>query len=118
MKPNLLYLPWLLIIFTSCASLRTNYEFYGPILSDVQVGNFDNAVQKIEEAEKNEEYSDKDRVLLHLDKGILYHYQGNYKESNKEFEDAELDIEELYTKSISKGVFSFLLNYNSLAYDG
>lgn len=107
-----------MILFVSCASLRTNYEFYTPILTDVQIGNFDSAVQKIEEAEARGEYSDKDRVVLHLDKGILYHYQGNYKESNKEFESAELAIEELYTKSISKGVFSFLLNDNALAYDG
>ncbi len=69
-------------------------------------------------AEINNEYADKDRVMLHLDKGIIFHYQDNYEESNKEFEAAEDAIEELYTKSISKGVFSFLLNDNSLAYDG
>jgi len=108
----------IIIFATGCASIRTNYEFYGPILSDVQAGNFNEAAEKIKLAEINNEYADKDRVMLHLDKGIIFHYQDNYEESNKEFEAAEDAIEELYTKSISKGVFSFLLNDNSLAYDG
>ena len=115
---NFFILIGIIIFVTGCASIRTNYEFYGPILSDVQAGNFNEAAEKIKLAEINSEYADKDRVMLHLDKGIIFHYQDNYEESNKEFEAAEDAIEELYTKSISKGVFSFLLNDNSLAYDG
>jgi len=118
MKQDFIFIAWVILLFSGCASLRTNYEFYAPILLEIQNGNFDSAVQKINEAELNKEYADKDRVLLHLDKGIIFHYQGNYKESNKELELAEYSIEELYTKSISKGVFSFLLNDNALAYDG
>jgi len=108
----------ILFIFFSCASLRTNEEFYGDILYDLRSGGFDAAAEKINIAELNGEYADKDRVLLHLDKGIIFHYQDNFQESNKEFDFAETAIEELYTKSISKGVFSFLLNDNALAYDG
>lgn len=118
MKRIIVLFVWSVLIFSGCASLRTNYEFYIPILTEIQNGNFNSAAKKIIEAEINEEYADKDRVLLYLDKGIIFHYQGNYQESNKEFELAESAIEELYTKSISKGVFSFLLNDNALAYDG
>ena len=109
---------WASLFLYSCASLRTNEEFYGEILFDLQNGNFNSAAEKVNLAELNSEYADKDRVLLYLDKGILFHYQDNFKESNKELDLAELSIEELYTKSISKGVFSFLLNDNALAYDG
>ncbi|MCB9209179.1 MAG: hypothetical protein H6612_00620 [Ignavibacteriales bacterium] len=118
MKRIIVLFVWLTLLFSGCASIRTNYEFYFPILTEIQNGNFNSAAEKINEAELNDEYGDKDRVLLHLDKGIIFHYQGNYQESNKEFELAESAIEELYTKSISKGVFSFLLNDNALAYDG
>jgi len=118
MKKRIALLICSIILFSGCASIRTNYEFYAPILSEIQNGNFDSAAEQITKAEINEEYADKDRVLLHLDKGIILHYQGNYQESNKEFELAESSIEELYTKSVSKGVFSFLLNDNALAYDG
>ncbi|MDX1699461.1 MAG: hypothetical protein R3250_02525 [Melioribacteraceae bacterium] len=109
---------WILLFLSGCASLRTNTEFYNDILPDLQNGNFNSAAEKIEAAVIDEEYADKDRVLLHLDKGIIYHYQDNFRDSNKELDMAELSIEELYTKSISKGVFSFLLNDNALAYDG
>ena len=116
-KKNILVLS-LILLSLGCASIRTNYEFYGPILSDVRSGNFNEAAEKINAAELDNEYADKDRVLLHLDKGIIYHYQDNYQESIKELSLAEDAIEELYTKSISKGLFSFLLNDNALAYDG
>jgi len=118
MKKILVLIIGVVLILISCSSIRTNYEFYEPILTEIRDGNYNAAAESINHAELENEYSDKDRVLLHLDKGIIYHYQGNYAESNKEFESAESSIEELYTKSISKGVFSILLNDNALAYDG
>jgi uncharacterized protein len=108
----------ILFFIYGCASIRTNYEFYEPVLVEIRNGNYNSAADKIYEAELNSEYADKDRVLLHLDKGIIFHYQDEYKQSSNEFELAELAIEELYTKSISKGAFSMLLNDNALAYDG
>ncbi len=107
-----------ILFIYGCASIRTNYEFYEPVLFEIRNGNYNSAAEKINEAELNSEYADKDRVLLHLDKGIIFHYQDDYKKSSNEFELAELAIEELYTKSISKGAFSMLLNDNALAYDG
>ena len=116
-KIILLWIGTIVLLF-GCASLRTNEEFYYDILNELRSGSFNAAAEQINIAELNGEYADKDRVLLHLDKGIIFHYQDNFTESNKEFDLAETSIEELYTKSISKGVFSFLLNDNALAYDG
>ena len=106
------------LVLSGCASIRTNTDFYYPILTDLERGEYNLAAEKIDRAEIDEEYSKKDRVLLHLDKGIIYHYQGEYERSNKELEKAELAIEELFTKSISKAAISLLLNDNALAYSG
>lgn len=106
------------LVLSGCASIRTNTDFYYPILTDLKRGEYNLAAEKIDRAEIDEEYSNKDRVLLHLDKGIIYHYQGEYERSNKELEKAELAIEELFTKSISKAAISLLLNDNALAYSG
>lgn len=108
----------ILITFVGCSSLYTNLEFYQPILNSLKQGDYNQAVQKVFEAEIEEEYADKDMLLLHLDKGILLHYQGNYKLSNIEFAEAERIIENLYTKSISKAASSMLLNDNALDYSG
>lgn len=107
-----------LFLVSACSSIRTNTEFYDPIMKDLQQSKFNDAALKIEVADQDEEYADKDRVLKYLDKGIIYHYKGNYNLSNEEFEKAEYAIEELYTKSISKGAASILLNDNALDYRG
>ncbi len=114
---SIFFLP-LLIILSSCASISTNREFYNPILNQLEGGNYNRAANLIEKAVQEDEYSEKDRVLLYLDRGMIYHYQGEYDKSNQEFGKAELAIEELFTKSISKGAASMLLNDNALAYDG
>lgn len=116
-KNSFLILAGILLLF-GCASLRTNYEFYLPILTELKNGNFNSAAEHIIAAELNGEYADKDEVLLHLDKGMIFHYQDNNNQSNQEFELAESAIEASYTKSISKGAFSILLNDNALRYDG
>ena len=109
---------FILFTFVGCSSFYTDTEFYQPILSSLKEGDYNQAVQKVVEAEIEEEYADKDRLLLRLDKGILLHYQGNYQQSNNELAEAERIIEELYTKSISKGAASMLLNDNALDYSG
>jgi len=48
----------------------------------------------------------------------MYHYLGEADSSNKFFFRAEKEIEELYTKSISTQVLSFILNDNIIPYDG
>ena len=109
---------FLLLTLVGCSSFYTNTEFYQPILSSLKQGDYNQAVQKVFEAEIEDEYADKDKLLLHLDKAMLLHYQGNYQQSNNEFDKAERIIEELYTKSISKAAASMLANDNALDYSG
>jgi hypothetical protein len=106
------------LFISACSSIMTNTEFYNPILFYLNNGNYGEAADQILTAEIEGNYSDKDRVLLHLDKGMIFHYQREYEKSNQEFEKAEIAIEDLYTKSISKGAASLLLNDNALDYSG
>jgi len=118
MKMIRLIIPFVSMLLVSCSSFVTNNEFYKPILFNLSNGNFGQAADQIIAAELNGEYSEKDRVLLNLDKGMILHYQGEYKKSNEAFDKAESAIEDLYTKSISKGASSMLLNDNALDYSG
>lgn len=104
-------------ILIGCGSLKTSKDHYLGIDQKVDFFDFRGAA-KLLEAEKEESYGDKDRVLAHLDLGMLYHYAGDYKKSNEELTLAEERIEDLFTSSISKAVGSILLNDNALDYSG
>lgn len=106
------------LVLSACSSIVTKTEFYYPVLTNLSNGNYGDAATQIKQAELEGEYADKDRVLLYLDKGIIFHYQGEYEKSNEEFDKAEWAMEELFTKSISKGAASLLLNDNALDYSG
>ena len=62
--------------------------------------------------------SSKDRLLYLMERGTLLHLQAAYQESNVDFETADRLTEELYTKSISAGALSFLLNDGVIPYAG
>lgn len=63
-------------------------------------------------------YKGKDRVLYYLDAGLLHHYNSDWAKSNELLQQAEDAIQELSTKSLSKGAASLLLNDNALDYAG
>ncbi len=108
----------LLLLLISCASMKTNIDFYKPVMSDLVNSNYDAAAVKLAKAKEAGEYSEKDRVLYYLDNGSVLHYAAKYVESNNLFEDADQAMEELFTKSISKIATSYLLNDNALDYYG
>jgi hypothetical protein len=107
----------LVFIFASCGSMRTNKDHFEKIDRFVNKRCFDTAATFLVAA-KDQSYGEKDRVLYWLDLGLLYHYQGDFANSNLMFENAEHAIDDLYTKSISKGAGSLLLNDNALDYSG
>ncbi len=106
----------LVLIFTiGCGATATNLSHYANIDKGVIAGNFD---QAINELKNREGYNEKDKVLYYLDLGMIYHYAGKYEQSNQALEKAEIYIDELYTKSVSKAALSYLLNDNALDYAG
>jgi hypothetical protein len=108
----------LLAVFLSgCASLMTNTYRYNGTREMLASRDTQSAIKRLE-SRKTGQYRHKDRVVKYLDLGMLYHYQGDYVKSNQFLEKAELAMEQLYTKSVSKAALSLLLNDNALDYFG
>lgn len=109
----------IIILFTSigCSNIRTRDAYKESLLDNVQKRNFSGALQIIEDT-KEKSFSEKDRVLYSLYRGVLLHYNQEYQESNEALDLAEEAIEELFTKSISRAASTMLLNDNTFAYAG
>ncbi|MCF8266662.1 MAG: hypothetical protein K9I69_01180 [Ignavibacteriales bacterium] len=108
----------LITVLTGCASIRTNTDYYDPLLHDLAAGQKEEAVILVNSEKFTESFADKDLLLLKLERAMVFQYAGDYEKSLEEFESAERIIEDAYTKSISKGATSLLLNDNALDYSG
>ncbi|MBO6793674.1 MAG: hypothetical protein JJ895_07175 [Balneolaceae bacterium] len=112
---------FLVIIFAALASSCGAYlldSAQNDLRDSFASGDFESTSAMMESLEKKGVYTEKDAVLLNLEKGSAYHFSGDYSASNSYFEQAEFNIEDLYTKSISRALKSFLVNDNQLSYDG
>lgn len=58
-----------------------------------------------------------DELLRVLHRAALLRYAGQYQESNRLLQEAELEIEDRYTKSVSRAALSMLTNDRALAYN-
>jgi hypothetical protein len=58
------------------------------------------------------------KLLYRLERGLIFHYQGQYAASNQEFEKAETLIDELYTRSVSRQLASLVTNDAVIPYSG
>ncbi len=80
--------------------------------------NYEESKQLLDKFEKDNIYRSKDQVLFHLESGTIYHFAGDYDQSSLHFSKAETEIDQNFTKSISRGAGAFLTNDNKLVYDG
>ncbi|MDD2331287.1 MAG: hypothetical protein PHI68_01400 [Candidatus Cloacimonetes bacterium] len=110
-----LFLATLLIM--GCGSMATQTKQYKDLDVFLANRNIDGLITQIE-AQKGKAYKEKDMVLYNLDLGMLYRYKGDYVKSTAHLDEAERLMEEFYTKSLSKGAASLLLNDNALDYFG
>lgn len=104
-------LPVLFLI--SCAPTTTHYA---KVNQGLLQQDYDYALKLIEENKEN--YAERNAALYYLEKGIVSHYALQYQESNDSLAKAESIMDELYTKSISKQVSSFLISDNTIPYRG
>lgn len=70
----------------------------------------------IEQAEK--EYGSKSRLLYGMDRGMTLQLAGQYQHSSAVLEQAEEEVERLYTRTIRSETAAFLTNDNALPYEG
>lgn len=89
-------------------------EHLSTLLAERQYGA---AVQAIDEA-REPKYGERDRVLYWLDKGAVLHASRQYAASDAVLDQAELRIEELYTKSLSQAAGTILVNDATQDYAG
>lgn len=101
-----------------CASYPLE-EAQTTLRSSFATHNFNETVSLLEKYNRKNIYRSKDEVLYELEMGTATHFSGNYAASTRHFTAAEQQMDELFTKSISRGVASFLFtNDNHLAYSG
>ena len=84
----------------------------GP-LKRLQQGDYEGALEKLEKP-----LGDTNKLLYRLERGLIYHYQGEWAASNRQFEKAERLIDKLYTRSISREVAAFVTNDAIRPYTG
>lgn len=57
-----------------------------------------------------------DELLAELNRAVVEHYAGRYEESNARLQAADLEIEERYTKSVSRAALSLVTSDRALAW--
>jgi len=103
------------VFLAACAGPSRYYR--SSLNAKVAASDYDGALAEMEKAKKGE-YGEKNAVLYYLDRGLLLHYAARYSESDADLADAEDRMEELFTKSVSRGAGTFLLNDNTTKYAG
>jgi hypothetical protein len=102
-----------LFFITSCGISK---GYYAKVHNSMVLKNYaeaDNVILK-----GKEEYGERNSLLYFLDRGIVLHLQGKYKESNEFFNLAEKRVDELYTIRLSKEAGGLILNDNVIPYSG
>jgi len=107
----------LVLLFYSCASTPNPYK---EIDLAVSANDFQGGIEIIESKQGGNRpvYSARNAISLFLDKGLLEHYAGNYRDSSQDLQEAERLIEEAYTKSITAEITSYIANDNAKDYPG
>ncbi|OGQ84813.1 MAG: hypothetical protein A2289_17340, partial [Deltaproteobacteria bacterium RIFOXYA12_FULL_58_15] len=92
-------------------------ENYKKMRANLIAGNFD-AVDKYLEKVKKDIYSEDNRLLFYMDKGMVLHLGKKYKESNALLEQGKKTAEDLWTESVGKNAAAWVSTDNSLPYQG
>lgn len=102
-----------LVSVEGCGSTTSRYLL---VEESLRVGDPTRADLILEQAER--EYGAKSRVLYKMDRGMTLHLAGRYQESNALLEQAEEEMEQLYTRRLRTEAKAFLLNDTELPYEG
>ena len=103
------------VLMTACAGPSRSYR--SGLNSQIAAYDYAGAQAEIEK-NKNSEYGEKNAVLYYLDLGMVLHDAARYQESDASLEKAENQMEELFTKSVSRGAATLLVNDNTTKYSG
>jgi uncharacterized protein len=98
---------------SGCAHPSTRYAL---VEDSLRAGDTLRAVQIIEQSER--EYGTESRVLYEMDRGMTLHVAGQYQASNTILDQAEDEVERLYTRRATTETKAFLTNDSKLPFEG
>ncbi len=75
--------------------------------------DYERALERVEKIDRGSS-----ELLYLYEKGLILHYENSYVESNEVFDRAELLLEELYTKSVSRELAALVVTDNIARYRG
>jgi uncharacterized protein len=102
-----------LLLVTGCGPPVNRYLL---IEQSLIAGDPQRAAAIVKQAEK--EYGPKGRLLYEMDRGMVLQLAGQYQQSSTALEQAEEEVERLYTRTIRSETAAFLTNDNALPYEG
>jgi uncharacterized protein len=100
-------------VLTGCGPSVNRYFL---IEQSLLAGDPVRAAAIVEQTEK--EYGAKSRLLYEMDRGMTLQLSGQYQQSSAVLEQAEDEVERLYTRTIRSETAAFLTNDNALPYEG
>ncbi|MEQ1793718.1 MAG: hypothetical protein ABL970_05945, partial [Nitrospira sp.] len=102
-----------LLLLTACGPSVNRYLL---IEQSLAVGDAKQADAIVQQAEKS--YGEKSRLLYGMDRGMTLQLAGDYQQSSAVLEQAEEEVERLYTRTVRSEAAAFLTNDNALFYEG
>lgn len=102
-----------LFLLTACGPSVNRYLL---IEQSLAVGDAKQADAIVQQAEKS--YGEKSRLLYGMDRGMTLQLAGDYRQSSAVLEQAEEEVERLYTRTVRSEAAAFLTNDNALFYEG
>lgn len=105
-----------LVIAVSLTGCGPSVNRYLLIEQSLLAGDPQRALTIVEQTET--EYGARGRLLYGMDRGMVLQLAGNYQHSNTVLEQADDEVERLYTRTIRSETAAFLTNDNALPYEG
>lgn len=107
----------LLWVFILCGGACSSYiDYMGEIKDLYQVGRYRTALKKLETSALKKQ--NRNRLLYHLEKAMIYDRLGELKKSRQQFFIADRLVDEFFTQSISKEAASYILSSDTTEYRG
>jgi len=101
------------MLLTGCGPSANRYFL---IESSLRAHDPQGADVIVQRAEKD--YGEKSRVLYGMDRGMTLQLAGDYQQSNMVLEQAEEEVDRLYTRKVRTETLAFMTNDTALPYEG
>lgn len=101
------------VLLSACGPSINRYALIEQSLAAGDAKRADAIVQQAESA-----YGSKSRLLYGMDRGMTLQLAGDYQQSSAVLEQAEEEVERLYTRTVRSETAAFLTNDNALPYEG